>query len=140
MQSISLPDHVLIEINQVFFRFLWNKQFANTRPSDKVKRSVITNDFDEGGLKMINMQLLQQAILLSWGEELLSQEDSIWKRIALVFLEPLRGKTVFKSKQSFQSSGFYRKSGFLIFFRKKIPAENARIRRPVLWRENPAVV
>ena len=98
MQSISLPDHVLIEINQVFFRFLWNKQFANTRPSDKVKRSVITNDFDEGGLKMINMQLLQQAILLSWGEELLSQEDSIWKRIALVFLEPLGGKTVFKSK------------------------------------------
>ena len=26
------------------------------------------------------------------------------------------------------------------FFRKKNPAENARIRRPVLWRENPAVV
>ena len=98
MQSISLPEYALTEINRIFFRFLWNKNFSDTKPNDKVKRAVMTNDLDEGGLKMIDMHKLQESILLSWAEDLLSPIDSPWKQTAIAFFQPLGGKIAFKSK------------------------------------------
>ena len=98
MHSISLPERACTEINKIFFRFLWNDNFSNTKPSDKVKRSVVTNNLDEGGLKMIDMCLLQESILLGWAEDLLAPDMYPWKQISLAFFNTLGGKSAFKSK------------------------------------------
>ena len=104
MQSISLPEHVLLEINQIFFKFLWNNKFSSQqRSSDRVKRSVITNNLEEGGLKMIDMVALQESIFLSWAEELLAPTNGPWRDIAITFFNSLGGKIVFKSKTSLKT-------------------------------------
>ena len=61
MQAISIPDKVLTEINTIFFRFLWRKKNCNKKAFEKIKRRVMVNEYYKGGLKMVDMKLLQQS-------------------------------------------------------------------------------
>jgi hypothetical protein len=70
MQAIVIPDKVLIEINRLFFRFLWRKKDSNKRAFEKVKRTVLCDDYEHGGLKMIDMKQLQVSFLLQWALKL----------------------------------------------------------------------
>jgi hypothetical protein len=40
------PKETFIDIQNTLFRFLWNNK------RDKIKRNVIMNDYEEGGLKL----------------------------------------------------------------------------------------
>ena len=66
MQTISIPDKVLTEINTIFFRFLWRKKNCNKKAFEKIKRRVMINEYSKGGLKMIDMKLLQQSFQCEW--------------------------------------------------------------------------
>ena len=46
--SLPVPLSILVEINIIFYKYLWNGK------PDKVKRDTICKDYCEGGLKMIN--------------------------------------------------------------------------------------
>ena len=48
----SLPSHqkIVHEINSILYDFLWNSK------GDKIKRTEIINDYDKGGIKMIDIQ------------------------------------------------------------------------------------
>ena len=100
MQSLSLPETVLMDIYRIFFRFLWRKRFTNKRAFEKIKRDVMTNDLTEGGLKMIDLIKMQESFLLNWAEKLLSPNPSQWKGIASGFFKKLGGINVFRSKIS----------------------------------------
>ena len=76
MQSIGLPEHVLIELNKMFFSFIWKKKFSNKRAFEKVKRKILTQDFGRGGLKMIDMNTLQQSLYLAWIPKILKENDN----------------------------------------------------------------
>ena len=47
-------------IQSLFFKFLWNIN------NDKVKRSIITQDYNAGGLKMIDLQTFIHSLKLTW--------------------------------------------------------------------------
>jgi hypothetical protein len=47
----NLPNNILKDIQKYFDKFLWNGK------RDKVKREILTNRYDDGGLKMINIKL-----------------------------------------------------------------------------------
>ena len=48
-------NHQMIkEINKLFFNFLWNGK------KDKIKHSIMINDYPEGGLKMIDIASFKQ--------------------------------------------------------------------------------
>ena len=98
MQSIKIPKAVLDQVNRLFFRFLWKKKFNNRRAFEKVKRKVMFNDHELGGLKMVDIHALQDSILLNWAESLISSDFKIWKHTALNFFARLGGIEVFKSK------------------------------------------
>ena len=86
MQALVIPDHVLTDINRLLFRFLRRKEkerkkerkkkkkkkkkgkreTVTEKPSEKVKRIVVCNDFGNGGLKMIDLQQMQASFLLHW--------------------------------------------------------------------------
>ena len=51
-----------------------------------------------GGLRMIDMERLQDSILLEWAEVLINPELTEWKNLALFYYRHLGGKMVFKSK------------------------------------------
>ena len=99
MQSISLPKEVLDQINTIFFRFLWKKNFDNKRAYEKVKRNVVCNNYTEGGLKMVDIHRLQDSMLLAWATQLLTNEvDPDWKTVAANWYSKVGGLAVFRSK------------------------------------------
>jgi hypothetical protein len=64
VQSLTVlpnpPDSVLNDIEKIFYKFLWNGK------KDKIKRSIIINEYEEGGLKMPNIQSFYRALKMSW--------------------------------------------------------------------------
>ena len=76
MQAMSLPEKILTEINRMFYRFLWRKKDCNRRAFEKVKRNVLVQDFEHGGIKMIDIKMMQNSILLQWGSKLCQSKDS----------------------------------------------------------------
>ena len=76
MQSISIPEKVNNEINTLFFRFLWRKKDCNKKTFEKVKRCVVTSEIDKGGIKMIDIKLVQQSFLCEWLQKLVCAPDS----------------------------------------------------------------
>jgi hypothetical protein len=53
------PESILNDIEKIFYKFLWNGK------KDKIKRSVIINEYEEGGLKMPNIQSFYKALKMS---------------------------------------------------------------------------
>jgi hypothetical protein len=78
MQALALPDGVLTKLNTLIFRFLWKKKNTNTRAFEKVKRVVLCNDFEKGGLKMIDVHTMQTSFLITWAVNLLQSKGEIW--------------------------------------------------------------
>lgn len=58
----SLPTHqgALKEINTLLYVFLWESE------GDKIKRTQIINDYDKGGLKMIDIQSFNKLLNKKW--------------------------------------------------------------------------
>ena len=58
------------------------KKNNNKRAFEKVKRTTLCSDFEDGGLKMIDLKELQTSFLLQWVSRLTSKEISDrWKMI-----------------------------------------------------------
>ena len=81
MQSIGLPDNILHNINRALYSFLWKKKHNNKKAFEKVKRKVLAQEIEKGGLGMIDMKLLQEALYLGWVPRLLdkSTDKQTWK-------------------------------------------------------------
>ena len=76
---VDLQQVFMNRINSVFFKFVWGG-------SEKVKRSTLINDYDEGGLKMLNFQLFLDSLKISWLKKLISPGKDTWKIIPLYIL------------------------------------------------------
>ena len=64
MQVLVVPHSVLTQVNRLLFRFLWRKKGCNRKAFEKVKRSVVCSDLENGGLGMIDLKQMQTAFLL----------------------------------------------------------------------------
>ena len=101
MQSIGLPDHVLIEINRIMFSFIWKKKYSNQKAFEKVKRKIMTQDYDKGGLKMIDMITFQKSLLLAWIPKIVNEDFiSLWKAIPSTIYNDLGGFSILDSPVS----------------------------------------
>ena len=47
------------KLNQLLFKFLWNGV-------DKVTRVSVINDYEKGGLKMIDLESMVKSLRLAW--------------------------------------------------------------------------
>lgn len=82
MQAFIIPENVLIELNRTFFRFLWKRKHNNKKAFEKVKRVVMCNDTELGGIKMIDVRQMQTSFLLQWVTKLLSSvHTEKWSQI-----------------------------------------------------------
>ena len=52
----------------MFYNFLWNDK------SDKIKRSIMINDYSEGGLKMIDTASFNRSLKATWIKKYLDKE------------------------------------------------------------------
>ena len=98
LQSLSLPCDVLSEFNTIIYRFIWRKDNTDKRAWERVKRTILSNSKENGGLEMINLHDFQKSFLLSWACKLNSQDNDDWKMIPFYFYSHVGGKSVFNSK------------------------------------------
>ena len=66
LQSLALPEKVLNEIDSICFKFIWNKNSKNKRIIEKIKRSVMCIEKDQGGASMIKSASQQKLFLAKW--------------------------------------------------------------------------
>ena len=99
IQSLSLPDEVLNEIDALFFRFLWKKKNSNKRAREKVKRSVMCKSVSEGGLGVISIKDQQKVFLIKWLKRLAEEEnnDNASIRTSNIFFAGVGGVNYFLS-------------------------------------------
>jgi hypothetical protein len=73
---------------KIFYTFLWNGK------KDKIKGSVIINEYEEGALKMQHIQSLYKALEMSWLHKSLDPfNHSPWKVLLLGSIQTWGGMT-----------------------------------------------
>lgn len=101
---IYVPDYILSKIKTMFFQYLW-------KGPDKIKRDIVCNDYDEGGLKMLDIDCMIKATKLTWISRYLSPQNKPWKEYLNSCLEKFGGKLIFNcnfhAKDLNFSSPFY---------------------------------
>ena len=56
---VPTPEVVVTELNRILYKFLWNG-------TDKVTRLSTINDYEKGGLKMIDLECMIKSLRLAW--------------------------------------------------------------------------
>ena len=74
------------ELEKVLYQFIWNKK------PDKIKRKTLINQYEEGGLKMIDLKSFSAALKMSWLRKIKSVDYTAhWKTLLIDTLENLGG-------------------------------------------------
>ena len=61
------------ELNQLLFEFLW-------KGTDKVTRVSVINDYETGGLKMIDLESIVKSLRLAWLKRVFNDSNATWKK------------------------------------------------------------
>ena len=70
------PEHIVKEINSMFYEFIWGKR-------EFIKRDTLIADVNDGGCNMIDVESLFNSVKCSWVIRLLNaDEDEVWPLIA----------------------------------------------------------
>ena len=78
---LAVPKGIIVELNAMFYEFIWGK-------IDKVKRNVLINDYENGGLKMVDIESLFSSVKASWIIRLVNAKaDDIWTMVARFYLK-----------------------------------------------------
>ena len=65
-----VTNHKIIEeINGIFYSLLWNNK------GDKIKRSVMINTYESGGLKMIDISFFNKSLKTTWIKKYLDESN-----------------------------------------------------------------
>ena len=79
MQSMFLNEKSLIKINQLLFKFLWNKNFNNAKAPDRIKRETMLTPTSLGGFGMTDIFILNKALNLRAIGRLVQTEHPVFK-------------------------------------------------------------
>ena len=73
----------------MIFSFLWNGK-------EKVTRLYSINSYEEGGIKMTDIESLVKVVRLAWLKRIFSDNESTWKFYLLHLLRDVDGLLIFK--------------------------------------------
>ena len=66
---MTVPDAVTRAAQSLLFSFLWKNK------KDKVKRNVVCQPLENGGLNFINFEIMVKSLRLAWIARLISNSD-----------------------------------------------------------------
>ncbi len=79
-------------VEREFFSFIWKKK------PDKIKRTILYNNYENGGLKMTDYESFCYALKISWIKRLKdTNNNGFWKKNMLVELERFGGNHIWQS-------------------------------------------
>ena len=92
LSSLPSPSGVIKEINCLLYGFLWDSK------GDKIKRTEMINEYNKGGLKMIDLQSFNESLKIKWIKGYLDDNNKgKWKSFVNHYLEKHGGKLVFSA-------------------------------------------
>ena len=98
-QALPIPNEVTTTIQRIQREFLWN--FSNV----KIKHETNCNDFQNGGLKSMDLPSKISSLQFSWVKKLNDQNSHDWKLFPMHFINNAFGKSfIFHSNLSFKTS------------------------------------
>ncbi|KAL9962757.1 hypothetical protein ACROYT_G031895 [Oculina patagonica] len=87
MSPLPSSQLYLKEIHQILYNFLWDGR------GDKIKRSVMLNEYKDGGLKMLDIQSFNCALKAKWVQKYLDDSNQAkWKLFFDYFINEHDGK------------------------------------------------
>jgi hypothetical protein len=132
--NLAVPENIIAELNQIAFDFVWHGK------PDKVKRNTIIADYQEGGLKMLDVESFISAQKVMWVRRLLAKNDEgSWKIYPQRFLSKLLYGHSFQcnfdlKKVKFPMQPFYKQLFEAWGKIKENPGDDPfKLRREVLW-------
>ena len=87
----SPKESFLKEINTLLYKFIWNDK------PDKIKRNLLIQNYNNGGLKMIDLVKFVRALKITWVRRLLSSQQASWKSLFKISILPIDNLTIFGS-------------------------------------------
>ena len=101
---LLVPKEIVKELNQMIFKFLW-------KGIDKVTRLSTINEYENGGLKMIDLESMIKSLRLAWLKRIFQCNNGAWRSFLRFLLEPFGGLFLFHCnydiKEVHISSKFY---------------------------------
>ena len=85
---LPAPKGIVQELNRMLFKFLW-------KGTDKVTRLSTINDYENGGLKMIDLESMIKSLRLAWLKRIFGKNDGAWKSYLRVSLQRFGGLFLF---------------------------------------------
>ena len=91
LSPLPTNQQVLDEINNMFYKFLWDGK------GDKINRSIMISDYENGGFRMLDLNSFNKALKLSWVRKYLNDNNSgKWKLLFDFQLEDYGGVEFFR--------------------------------------------
>ena len=92
------PVPILKDIQNIFYKFLWENK------PDKIKRNVIINEYEEGGLKFPCIEAFGKALKMTWLQKVLDPlNHSPWKTLLFNSIDKYGGdKILFMNKEGLE--------------------------------------
>jgi hypothetical protein len=95
----TIETHEIIrrEVNQIFFDFLWNSKI------NKIAKSTIIQNIEDGGLKMIEIFSKVKALKLTWIKRAILSPQSTWTLILNDVINEVPFEYLIRSKSQNQT-------------------------------------
>lgn len=88
MSILDTPKSCIPTINTSIFQFIWKKR------KDKIKRQLLYQNYDKGGLRVPNVDVMIKSLRLAWIPRLLSNDEKwsvVWKIISNHYFDSYGG-------------------------------------------------
>ena len=88
MSILDAPKNCIPTINISIFQFIWKKR------KDKIKRQLMYQNYDKGGLRVPNVDVMIKSLRLSWIPRFLSNDEKwseVWKTIPNHYFDSFGG-------------------------------------------------
>lgn len=85
------PKEIIKEIEKIMYAFIWEGK------PEKIKREILIQDYEKGGLKMIDLEMFIMSLKISWLKRISVSENN--RTINYIYLEKLKhvsGKLFFE--------------------------------------------
>ena len=131
--NLAVSTDFMKELNTVAFNFIWGYK------PEKVKRMTIISGYEDGGLKMLDIESFVTAQKVMWVKRLLNNKEGSWKIFPNLILSQLLGNHSFqcstKKGEQMKSFPLFYRQLFLVWNKtKEDPGEDPfKIRREILW-------
>lgn len=93
LSSLPTPPDIIKKTNSILYDFLWDGK------GDKIKRTTMINNYEKGGLKMLDIQSFMEFLKMKWIQGYLKNEENKgrWKLFFDHYLGKYGGKLLFRS-------------------------------------------